>query len=68
MKPEGGQNWMPITPSTGSILHAETQSTDLKDGLALAGQRAPAAASYVVSAAAGARSAFQTTAPELLTW
>lgn len=25
MKPEGGQNWMPITPPTGSILHAETQ-------------------------------------------
>ena len=25
MKPEGGQNWTPITPPRGSILHAETQ-------------------------------------------
>jgi len=25
MKSKGGQNWMPITPLKGSILHAETQ-------------------------------------------
>ena len=26
MKSKGGQNWMPITPLKGSILHAETQN------------------------------------------
>jgi len=34
-KPEGGQNWMPITPPSGSILHAETQARpDVIAGLA----------------------------------
>jgi hypothetical protein len=27
MKLKGGQNWTPITPLTGSVLHAETQIT-----------------------------------------